>query len=115
MATRDCTHLPLWKESVDLAHAVLASLEEAGARATDRGRDACRAAVAVPSLVEEALFRGEEGDQPAALSRARERLGALRASLTAPDVASRLGLDQRAFLLDGISRLDENLAGVPPG
>ena len=112
MATRDCTHIPLWKESVDLAHAVLASLEESGARTTGPGRDACRAAVAVPSLVEEALFHDRREDQPAALSRAREKLGALRTTLAAPDLASRLDVDQKAFLLDGISRLDRDLAKV---
>ena len=112
MATRDCTHLPLWKESVDLAHAVLASLEESGARTTGSGRDACRAAVAVPSLVEEALLRKGEERSPEALSRARERLGNLRETLAAPELSSRLGLDEKAFLLEGISRLERCLSDL---
>ena len=112
MATRDCIHLPLWKASVDLAHAVLASLEESGARGTGPGRDACRAAVAVPSLVEEALLRTGEESSPEALSRARERLGTLRESLAAPDLSSRLGLDERTSLLEGISRLERSLGSL---
>ena len=112
MATRDCAHLPVWKESVDLAHAVLASLEESGARGTGAGRDACRAAVSIPSLVEEALFDEGGRDAAAALDRARAGLGALRERLLAPDLADLIPPGERSSLWEGISRLDRDLAAT---
>lgn len=112
MATRDCAHLPLWKESVDLAHAVLASLEESGARSTVAGRDACRAAVAIPSLVEEALFDDGRRNAAASFERARAGLGSLQATLASPDLVSLIPADERSFLSEGAARLARELAGV---
>jgi hypothetical protein len=113
MAKRDCAHLPIWKESVDLAHAVLASLEESGARGTGAGREACHAAVSIPSLVEEALFDDGGRDARAALERAREGLRRLRATLSSPDLAPLIPTAERSFLFDGAARLDRGLAGIP--
>lgn len=105
--TPDCSHLPLWKESLALAHAVLASLEESGRKGSPPGRKACRAAVAIPSLVGEAFL--EPGSRPTA--EARDRAAARLKELSGALTASSLPEDDLLRLLEGVRNLEQRLTG----
>jgi four helix bundle protein len=114
-AVSDYKNLPLWKRGMSLAHAVYATVEEAGLKESEAGRRLRKAAVSVPSLVGEAFLdlSGREVDE--ALTLAYSKLAEVARLLTDEPALLPIPQPDRTALLADVQALRLELLGIEAG
>lgn len=102
-----------WHRGRVLAHSVWAAVDAASLAATDPGKELRRAAVALPSLIGDALL-GIGGETPAeVLVRARQKLQDVERLLESAALRQGLAAADRAGLLADVGALLDELDRVP--
>ena len=108
----DYKNLPLWKQAMALAHAVYATVEEAGLRGSPAGSGLRKAAVSVPSLVGEAFLDLSDRDSDEALTLASSKLCEVARLLSEEPSLSPIPGPDRTALLAAVDALRSELEGI---
>ena len=103
---------PAFRRGMDLAHTLCAAVAGGALARTEAGQRLRRAAVSVPSLVEEAVADLSAPDAAAALSQASARLSEVADLLALESVRNSLPESERSSLLAEIEALRADLGEI---
>jgi four helix bundle protein len=115
MGSGDYKSLPIWRQGIDLAHAVYAAVEAGDLREADLGRRVRKAAVSIPSLIAEAWLDPGGVEARETVFRAEARLSEIRRLLTEDPVVRAIPESERASILRDLETLGRDLETFSSG